>query len=246
MAGAAAMCASAALRSGAGLVTLACVRSIVPILQTMLPQAMCVPLEERDGVLAAEALPEVKRALMGKDAVVFGCGLSRRAAPEILEAVLTSGLPAVIDADGLNLLSEHPEWMKRLTRQHVLTPHPGEAARLIPGLDVSDPIAAARRLDELGATVLLKGAATVVVVDDTIAVSASGGCGMARGGSGDILSGILGALLAEQGVCRVPALDAIIASELHGLAGERAQAKYGPRAMNAKDILEFLPEVFPA
>ena len=245
MAGAAVLCASAALRSGAGLVTVACVRSIVPILQTLVPQAMCIPLEERDGAIAAEALPEVRRALKGKDAAVFGCGLSRRAAPETLEAVLTSGLPAVIDADGLNLLSEHPEWTKLLAQRHVLTPHPGEAARLIPGLDTSDPIAAAQRLGELGATILLKGAATVVAADGEVAVSASGCCGMARGGSGDILSGILGALMADR-ACRVPALDAIIASELHGLAGERAQAKYGSRAMNARDILEFLPEVFPA
>lgn len=244
MAGAAAMCASAALRSGAGLVTVACPRSILPILQTLAPQAMCIPLAERDGAIAAEALPDVQRALEGKDAVVFGCGLSRRAAPEILEAVLTRPIPAVIDADGLNLLSAHPEWHRHLARRHVLTPHPGEAARLIPGLDASDPIAAARRLNELGATILLKGASTVVIVDDVAAVSASGCCGMARGGSGDILSGILGALLAESSP-RTPAVNAILASELHGLAGERAQAKYGSRAMNARDILEFLPEVFP-
>ena len=74
--------------------------------------------------------------------------------------------------------------------------------------------------------------------------SASGGCGMARGGSGDILSGIMGALLAERSD-RSPAQGAALASELHGLAGERAQARYGTRAMNARDILEFLPEAFP-
>lgn len=244
MAGAAALCASAALRSGAGLVTVACVRSIVPILQNLVPQAMCVPLEERDGAIAPEARPVLEGALRGKNAVVIGCGLSRRADPGALEAVLDNGLPAVIDADALNLLSDQTGMMKRLGRHHVLTPHPGEAARLIPGLDVSDPLAAARRLNALGATVLLKGASSVIIGDGEPAVSASGCCGMARGGSGDILSGILGALLADTS-SRTPAVSAVCASEIHGLAGERAQRKYGSRAMNSKDILEFLPEVFP-
>ena len=111
MAGAAALCASAALRSGAGLVTVACVRSIVPILQNLVPQAMCIPLEERDGAIAPEARPVLEGALRGKNAVVIGCGLSRRADPGALEAVLDSGLPAVIDADALNLLSDQTGMM---------------------------------------------------------------------------------------------------------------------------------------
>lgn len=244
MAGAAAMCARAALRSGVGLLTIACVQSIVPILQTLAPQAMCIPLDEDGGAIAIDALQKLKDALRGKDAVVIGPGLTRRVPSELVRAVLESGLPAVIDADALNLLSERRELLSRLEKHHILTPHPGEAARLIPDLAAFDPIAAARSLSALGSTVLYKGASCVVTDGDKVYVSRSGGCGMARGGSGDILSGIMGALLAEKSG-RSFARTAALASEIHGLAGELAQGKYGCRGMNAMDILEFLPEVLP-
>lgn len=244
MAGAAALCARAALRSGAGLVSVACPRSIVPILQTLAPQAMCIPLAESEGAISAEALSTLETALKGKSALAVGPGLSRRAVPGVLRAVLESGLPAVIDADGLNILSEHRELLTLLTSRHVLTPHPGEAARLL-GHPCANPIADAAALCELGATALLKGAASVIRAPEcpTAWISASGCRGMARGGSGDVLTGILGAILADRrGV--EPAHAAACASEIHGLAGELAQRKYGARAMNAADIPEFLPEVF--
>ena len=244
MAGAAALCARAALRSGVGLVSIACVRSIVPILQTLVPQAMCIPLDESEGAISAEALPALEAALKGKSAVAVGPGLSRRADAGVLRLVLESGLPAVIDADGLNLLSEHRELLSLLKPQHVLTPHPGEAARLL-GRPCANPLADAATLCELGATVLLKGAASVIRAPEhpIACISASGCRGMARGGSGDVLTGILGALLADRrGVKSAHA--AACASEIHGLAGELAQRKYGARSMNAADILEFLPEVF--
>lgn len=245
MAGAATMCTKAALRSGAGLVTVACPRSVVPILQTLAPLAMCVPLEETDGAISEEALPALESALKGKDAAVIGCGLTRRVSPSIVEAVLSCGIPAVIDADAMNILSENRSLAAHLKPHHILTPHPGEAKRLIPELAADDPVSAAKQLTGLGATVLFKGAASVIASPGSpqVCVSASGGCGMARGGSGDILSGILGALLAEKTAFR-PAETAACASELHGLAGELAQKKYGSRAMNAADILEFLPEAF--
>lgn len=248
MAGAAALCARAALRGGAGLVSIACPQSIVPILQVLAPQAMCVPLPEREGAICEVALPALEGAFAGKSAVVVGPGLSRRTCPEILRAALESGLPAVIDADGLNLLSESPELRALLDERHILTPHPGEAARLIGRDTAGNPVAAARALAGLGATALYKGASTVVAApsDPCAYVSASGGCGMARGGSGDILSGLLGALLADRARAASPCLLAACASELHGLAGARAQEKYGAHAMNAGDILEFLPEVFKA
>ena len=243
MAGAAALCARAALRSGAGLVSVACPRSIVPILQTLAPQAMCIPLPEEDGAISAEALPVLEAALRGKSAVAIGPGLSRRADAGVLRVVLEGGLPAVIDADGLNLLAEHRELIDLLTSRHVLTPHPGEAARLL-DRPCANPIADAAALAKLGAVAVLKGAASVIAAPASPCslISASGGCGMARGGSGDILTGILGALLAGQP--DNPFRMAACASEIHGLAGELAQQKYGGRAMNAADILEFLPEVF--
>ena len=205
---------------------------------------MCIPLAESEGAISAEALPALEAALKGKSAVAVGPGLSRRADPDILRAVLESELPTVIDADGLNLLSEHRELMALLASRHVLTPHPGEAARLL-GCPCANPLADAAALSELGATALLKGAASVIRSPEspTAYVSASGCQGMARGGSGDVLTGILGALLADRrGVA--PAHAAACASEIHGLAGELAQRRYGARSMNAADILEFLPEVF--
>lgn len=247
MAGAAAMCAEAALRSGAGLVTIACPASIVPILQTLVPGAMCVPLAERDGAISAEAIPELTRTLKGKSAVAIGCGLSTRADLAVVRTILESKLPAVIDADALNLLATSPAVRELLGSRHVITPHPGEAARLLEPRQkklLTDPIEAARALQGWSATVLYKGASCVITDGKDTFVSASGCCGMARGGSGDILTGIIGALLAEK-TDRSPAQSAALASELHGLAGELAQKKYGQYAMNARDMIEFLPEVFP-
>lgn len=244
MAGAAAMCAKAALRSGVGLLTIACVKSIVPILQTLAPQAMCIPLDEDDGAISIRALPQLQAALKGKDAAVIGPGLTRRVPPEIIRTVLESGITTVIDADALNILSERRELLSLLRENHVITPHPGEALRLLPDLDPSDPIAAARRLTGICPNVLYKGASCVIADGRSISISKSGGCGMARGGSGDILCGVMGALLAEKPKTDI-ALTAALAKEIHGLAGELAQQKYGSRSMNAMDIIEFLPEVFP-
>jgi len=244
MAGAAAMCAKAALRSGVGLLTIACVKSIVPILQTLVPQAMCIPLDEDDGAISSSALPKIEAALKGKDAVIIGPGLTRRVPPEIIRAVLESGITSVIDADALNILSENRELLSLLNKKHIITPHPGEAARLIPDLDTSDPLAAAKALNDLGPIALYKGASCIIADRGRVLVSRSGCCGMARGGSGDILSGIMGALLAEKP--KFPtSFTAALASEIHGLAGELAQQKYGPRGMNAMDITEFIPEVLP-
>ena len=243
MAGAAALCAGSALRSGAGLVSIACPEGIVPILQTLVPCAMCIPLPQQDGAIAPEAVEIVRAAFAGKTAAVIGPGLSRRAPAELVAAVLESSLPAVIDADALNLIAANPDLKALLLpHRHVLTPHPGEALRLL-GRPCSDPIADAKALAALGATAVLKGASRVIADGSDVFVSATGAGGMARGGSGDVYAGLLGALLAEKSG-RTPAYSAAAACELHGLAGVRAQAKYGARGMNAADLITFLPEVF--
>lgn len=257
MAGAAALCAKAALRSGAGLVSIACPAELLPLMQIHTPCAMTIPLPQEGGALSDKAAPLIAQALAGKSAVAIGPGLSRHASPDILRAVLESGLPAVIDADALNLFSSHPELVHLLRPCHVLTPHPGEAARLL-GHRCEDILSDARELADLGCTAVLKGAARVVCGVDGCYVSSSGGCGMARGGSGDILTGLMGGLLASlangnrlasEETCPtgadIPyARIAAAACELHGLAGAAAQNKYGAYAMNAADILEFIPEVF--
>lgn len=242
MAGAAALCAGAAMRSGVGLVSIACPASIVPILQGLVPCAMCIPLPDEKGILCEASAAPLQAALSGKDAVVAGCGLTSNAAPGVIRSVLACGLPAVLDADALNLIARNPQLAALLQPYHVLTPHPGEAARLL-GRRSIHPVEDARALAGLGATAVLKGASRVVCSDSACYFSASGSCGMARGGSGDVFAGVLGALLAEQSE-RSTAESAVAACEIHGLAGGLAQEKYGARSMNSGDLLEALPLVF--
>lgn len=244
MAGAAAMCAQAAMRAGAGLTTIACPGSIVPMLQTLAPCAMCVPLPEADGAISDAAAPVLKELLSGKTAVVCGCGLSMRASARALDAVLKSGLPTLLDADALNLIAGSPALKAGLREYHLITPHPGEAARLL-GRKADNPLDDALALRALGCQALLKGAATAVPVGDRVLISASGCSGMAKGGSGDCLSGIIGALMAQRGgdiTGEALALCAAVGSELHGAAGELAQARFGIRGMLPTDLIDALPE----
>ena len=236
MAGAAAYAAHAALRSGAGLVSIACPRSVVPILQTILPAAMCIPLPETDGAISADAYPILQNALIGKSAVIVGPGLSVRAHPSAVRAALECGLPAVIDADALNLIARNSELQALLNEHHVLTPHPGEARRLCPDC-TGHALEDIHLLRTLGAIALLKGASTLICGKCTY-LSASGSPGMATGGSGDVLSGILGALLA-QGID--PEIAAWCASELHGRCGELAQERLPAACMTASDLIDELP-----
>ena len=245
MAGAAALCAGAALRGGAGLVTLACPASIVPIVQALEPCAMCVGLPEEDGALCAQAVAPLRELLAHKRAVVVGPGLSRRCPVEIIATVLRSEARAVVDADALNLLAESPETVKLLSPRHCLTPHPGEARRLL-GRELRDPIDDARALSLLGGgcTAVFKGASRVIAragdeSDAAARISASGCSGMAKGGSGDVFAGLLAAQwdgLSTRTVAR--------ACEIHGLAGGVAQKRRGEWSMCAGDILEALSEAF--
>ena len=240
MAGAAAIAASAALHSGAGLLTIACVQEIVPILQTLIPEAMCIPLPQNAaGALSAAALPPLQAALSGKTAVAIGPGISRNAAPEIVRTVLACGLPAVIDADALNIIAADPELRALLRPHHLITPHPGEAARLLP--PSGDEIADAVALSELNCQVIYKGAASIIATQNGLFLSDTGSPCMAKGGSGDMLTGIAGALLAQK---LPPAQAALAASHIHGMAGERAEAQFGTVYPAAMDMIRMLPGVW--
>jgi NAD(P)H-hydrate epimerase len=175
----------------------------------------------------------------GRTCVAMGCGLSLRCAPGIVRAVLESGLPAVLDADALTLIARDDSLKALLSGRHLVTPHPGEAKRLL-GRELTDPITDARALNALGPAVILKGAASVIASDRGTFISASGCPGMAKGGSGDALAGIAGALIA-QGL--EPGVAAYFASELHGLAGEAAQEEFGERGMLTTDLIEMISEV---
>lgn len=239
MAGAAAMCAMAAMRTGAGLTTVACPASVVPVIQTLAPCAMCLPLPEKDGAISADAVPVLREAFKGKACVAAGSGLSRRCAPEIIEAILTCGLPAVIDADALNIISENEALKGLLNKAHVITPHPGEARRIL-GRELTHPLADAAAMHMLGPQTVLKGASSVICAGGKTYISASGCPGMAKGGSGDALTGMIGALIAQK---LTPEVAAFVGSQLHGLAGEAAEDEFGERGMLATDLIEMITEV---
>jgi hydroxyethylthiazole kinase-like uncharacterized protein yjeF len=239
MAGAAALCALAALRAGAGLVTVACPASVLPTVQALAPCAMCLPLPEEDGALGEAAVPALLQAFHGKTCVAAGCGLTTRCPSGAIRAILTCGLPAVFDADALNIIARDASLKALLNSRHLITPHPGEARRLL-DRPLTDPISDARALHALGPGAILKGASSVIATDRGVFISASGCPGMAKGGSGDALTGIAGALIA-QGLA--PGVAAYFASQLHGLAGEVAQEEFGERGMLATDLIEMLSEV---
>ena len=246
MAGAAAICAQAALRSGVGLVTVACPESIVGVIQTLAPCAMAAPLPEKHGAIAPDALDELANVLKGKQAIVCGCGLSQRASHQVLKLLLECGLPTLLDADALTMIADDMNLRASLRRHHLITPHPGEAARLL-GHGLTNPLADALALRALGCQALLKGATTVIPVGDVTWLSASGCAGMAKGGAGDCLSGLIGGLMAQFSAAGTPMIGARLArcaataSELHGVAGELAEMAFGPFGMTAMDIVEALP-----
>ncbi|HET8731909.1 MAG TPA: NAD(P)H-hydrate dehydratase [Moraxellaceae bacterium] len=227
MAGAVALAGEAALRAGAGLVSVATREAHTALLTGRRPELMCHGVEE-PGALA----PLLARA----DVVVLGPGLGRDDWSRALYgAVLDSGLPLVLDADALNLLAQMPE----IRGSWVLTPHPGEAARLL-GLSTAevqaDRITAVKALRErFGGHVVLKGAGSLVAGDDGLFLCAGGNPGMATAGMGDVLSGVTGALLAQH-VERPVALAVL----LHAQAGDQAAAAGGERGLLASDLFPFL------
>jgi len=247
--GAAALAALGAVHCGAGLVTAAFPRAIYAPLAAKLTVTPLLPLpDNRQGTLHVSALPALREALPGKSAVVLGCGLGLTADTREIVLTLLSEItcPLVLDADGINALAAHMDSLKATQRpwnMTVLTPHPGEMARLT-GLSIaeiqSDREGVARRFAEgYGCVLVLKGAQTVVAAPDREAFTSPllPNSGMAKGGSGDVLAGMLGSLLA-QGM--EPFEAAVCAVLLHGLAGLRAAQRYSARGMTALDCLEEL------
>jgi ADP-dependent NAD(P)H-hydrate dehydratase / NAD(P)H-hydrate epimerase len=236
-----------ALRGGVGLVTLAARGGVVAAATAGRPEAMSVVLPG-EGPLGADDLEPLLRAAEGVDALAIGPGIPRGPATgALLRALLARcGLPAVLDADALNALAGSPEGPARLGAQVVLTPHPGEMARLT-GKAVGEVQAdrlglATERARAWGATVVLKGARTVVAdPDGPPAVIPTGNPGMATGGTGDVLAGLTGALLAGG----LGARDAgRVAAWVHGRAGDLAAQRRGERGMLAGDLADGIGEVW--
>jgi hydroxyethylthiazole kinase-like uncharacterized protein yjeF len=248
-AGAAILAAKGALRTGAGLVSVATPINLVPIIQAQVAEAMCIPSAESvDGTLGIGSEEELLRAIGTKSACIIGPGLSTHY--ETVQAVrnliprLT--VPAVVDADGLNALVGFTGLLTRVKTPIVLTPHPGEMGRLlgISSDDVQkDRIASASTFARKhNVTVVLKGAATVVATPHGwVFINSTGNPGMATGGTGDVLTGMIGSLLA-QGYSVSQA--ACLGVYLHGLAGDRAAQDKGEPAMIAGDLIEKIPQAF--
>ena len=200
---------------------------------------MCLPLPEEDGAIAEGAIPILEGALAGKTALSIGCGLSLRACACVVRWALSCGLPAAVDADALNHIARDDALRALLRPRHVITPHPGEAARLL-GRSAHSCLEDARALHALGPVALLKGADSYIAGERDW-VSGSGSVGMAKGGSGDVLAGMAGAFLAQG----VPAFEtAVLAVYLHGLAGDVCAQRYTQRAMLPTDLPQALPQVF--
>jgi ADP-dependent NAD(P)H-hydrate dehydratase / NAD(P)H-hydrate epimerase len=237
--GAAGLCCHAAMRSGAGLVTLAARPEVLNRVVSGPVEFMGAPIEN---------YAQLQSLCQDKQAVVLGPGLGTDpvTAQWVRKAVAELGLPMVVDADGLNLLSEHLDLLRQAPAKRILTPHPGEMARLlqITTAEVQrDRMGCARGLaSSHGCVVVLKGAGTLVAQpDQTIHFSLPGNPGMASGGTGDVLTGIIGALLCQ-------GLDAAwagaVGAYVHGQAGDEAAQVRGQHSLIASDLIEFLPQAF--
>lgn len=248
MTGAAALSALGALRSGAGLVTALTPSSEQPILAVKLTEAMTVPLPHENGIISAAAADTVLESIQNADAVVFGPGLGKgRGILPLLERIVTEFTKTlIIDADGINALSANIDILNRKKCSVILTPHPGEMSRLS-GLSISEIQSARIKTaedfaDRFDVTVALKGEGTVVAArGGKTAVNPSGNCGMATGGTGDVLSGVVAALAAQG--C-TPYNSAVLGVYLHGLAGDIAAAEKGVHGLIASDLCGALPAAF--
>jgi NAD(P)H-hydrate epimerase len=242
MLGAGALASRAALRGGAGLVTWVVPQSLAIPASSLATEAMICPVPDEGGRLTLVSEKAVRDALKGRTAAVFGPGMSRN--PDTVELIRnilhTIDIPMVLDADGLFAVSGYPALLSGA--EHVLTPHPGEMARLM-GCSVADiecdRMGAVQRCAErYGGTAVLKGATTLVASGGELAINLTGNPGMATGGSGDVLAGLTGALLAQG----VPPFEAAArACWLHGRAGDIAAKEYGEAGLAAGDIVECLP-----
>ena len=238
--GAPVLAAKAAVRSGSGLVYLGVPRDIWPIAAVKCDSAMPFPLPASEGRLALAAEERIRVQMDPCDAVLVGCGLGRGAETDALtRRLLDVEKPLVLDADGINALEGHIDTLSRRPCATVLTPHDGELARI--GGDMTAPreSSAAAFAAAHGVYLVRKGHRTLVAAPDgRLAVNTTGNDGMAKGGSGDILTGLLTGLLA-QGM--EPFAACCAAVWLHGRAGDLAAEEKGRRGMTPPDIIEMLP-----
>ena len=248
MAGAAALVGNGALRAGAGLVKIVTPDECLDTVAALAPCCTTAPLITQQVFQETVGKENAKRVLAlteGQHAVAMGPGMGRsKAVARLVRDVLAgAGIPVVLDADGLNVIADDPKAALGAAKAPViLTPHPGEAARLL-GTSVADiqadREAAAERLAGLGAVAVLKGAGTVVCDGERLYVNETGNPGMATAGAGDVLTGMMAAFLAAG----MPMFEAaVLAVWAHGRAGDLAAERLGILGLTAMDLLGCVPE----
>lgn len=248
MCGAPALAGMAALYSGAGLVRVATCASILNIVASFEPCYTTISLDDNNGQVSETAAGQVIELCKDNDVVAAGVGLGTgRGARRIINTLIeTEGLRLVVDADGLNCLAKETGWQDRKKASVILTPHPGEMARIWKSVLRKDMPAerkeqAVMLAEKTGCTVVLKGSGTVVADSEKVYVNTTGNAGMATGGSGDVLTGVIAAI-AGQGLDNFE--TAQLGVYIHGAAGDIAAEKYGQISMTAKEILKKLPKAF--
>ena len=236
------MAAMGALRTGAGLTFLGVPESIYAIEAIKLNEPVVFSLPDEDGKLSFMATADILKRLPGMDAVLIGCGLGISAGTRaVVKAVLEQACcPVVLDADGITLMSEHKDILRGRNHPSVLTPHEGEFVRIFGAIE-PDRVTVARQLSvDTGAIVLLKGHRTVITDGNEVYINPTGNPGMAVGGSGDVLAGIITSLLGQH----IPVLEsAAMGAWLHGSAGDRCASDLGEYGILPTDIINTLPRL---
>ncbi|PLX74509.1 MAG: bifunctional ADP-dependent NAD(P)H-hydrate dehydratase/NAD(P)H-hydrate epimerase [Desulfuromonas sp.] len=243
--GAAALAAEGGLRAGAGLATLACPEHLNPIFETKLTEVMTAPLPEVDGMISMQAIPDIEQLCADKSTLAIGPGLGtgREISSLVSHLVRECPLPMVIDADGLTALVDHLDQLKERQALTILTPHPGEMARMT-GLSIAeveaDRLTVARDFaTRYNVILVLKGARTVVAEPGgSVFVNGSGNPSLACGGTGDVLTGVIAGLLGQQ---ISPVAAVLLGVYLHGRAADRLFETQGRAGILATDLLREIP-----
>ncbi|MEA4965595.1 MAG: NAD(P)H-hydrate dehydratase [Oscillospiraceae bacterium] len=239
--GAACLAAKAAMRTGTGLCYLGVPEQIYPIVAAHLFEPVVFPLPcDQEGRLSFSAIPEIERRLADIDAVLAGPGLGQSDAvlSVVRTVVLESRVPVVLDADGINVLREHMDVLRKKTCPVILTPHDGEFCRLYDGAPAGRYQETRTLARETGCIVLRKGHRTLISDGSKTYRNKTGNPGMAKGGSGDVLSGMILSLLG-QGM--PPLQAAALGAWLHGAAGDLAARRHGEYGVLPSDLIATIP-----
>jgi NAD(P)H-hydrate epimerase len=246
--GAGILAARAAQRCGAGLVKTTVRESLNFVYETSLPEAVTLPIGEDETGFSEDGLKRLRSEWQNASAVIAGPGWGQDSSwePVLKELILNGDNPLLLDADALNLLVSHMDWLNKRKEPAVITPHPGEMARLtgltIDAINNNRLDTAKKAARDWQSVVVLKGAGTIIASPEGEAViNLTGNQGMAKAGSGDVLAGVIGSLMA-QGMKTFDA--AAVGCWIHGRAGDLAVKQMGSASLTAGDLIEKLPEVF--